>query len=71
MVLDELDVARLCRAYDRWQDAVNDYVNDPRKEMGNAVDDALELLAATAFQLGYEPNGSLGLTEWVVREIAG
>ena len=61
----------LANAYDRWQDAVNDYVNNPGLEMGNAVDDALEALAATAFQAGWDPNGSLGLTEWVMREIAG
>ena len=63
--------AGLCEAYDRWQDAVNDYVNDPRCELGNAIDEALEYRAALAFMYGYEPNGILGLTEWVVREIAG
>lgn len=61
----------LANAYDRWQDAVNDYINNPSREMGNAVDDALEALVATAFQAGWDPNGSLGLKKWVMREIAG
>ncbi|MBS0370951.1 MAG: hypothetical protein JSS57_17350 [Proteobacteria bacterium] len=52
-------------------DAEMDYLQDPCAITANAAEEALEALSALAYQNGYEPNGSLGLTEWVVREIAG
>lgn len=61
----------LHNAWGRWMDAEMDYLQDPCAITANAAEEALEALAALAYQNGYEPNGSLGLTEWVVREIAG
>lgn len=61
----------LANAYDRWKDAEAAYTSLPSPSTAAAADEALEALAALAYQNGYEPNGSLGLTEWVVREIAG
>jgi hypothetical protein len=61
----------LASAYDRWRDAEVAYTSLPSPSTAAAADDALEALSALAYQNGYEPGGSLGLAEWVVREIAG
>ena len=61
----------LANAYDRWRDAEAAYAAFPTVKTSEAADEALEAMSALAYQNGYEPNGSLGLTEWVVREIAG
>ena len=61
----------LANAHDRWRDAEAAYTSHPSPNTAAAADEALEALSAIAYQNGYEPNGSLGLTEWVVREIAG
>ena len=61
----------LANAYDRWRDAEAAYTTSPSPITAAAADEALEALSAVAYQNGYEPNGSLGLAEWVMREIAG
>lgn len=62
---------RLENAYDEYLAVEGAYAADPTPDKARAADDALEALSAIAYQNGYEPSGSLGLTEWVVREIAG
>lgn len=69
LIMDALEP--LANAYDRWRDAEAAYTSLPSPSTAAAADEALEALSALAYQNGYEPNGSLGLTEWVVREIAG
>ena len=65
------DLSPLHNAWGRWMDAEIIYLADPCPFTASRADEALEALSAIAYQNGYEPNGSLGLTEWVVREIAG
>lgn len=60
----------LANAYDLWVAVEAAYVAFPTVKTAETADEALEALSALAYQNGYEPNGSLGLTEWVVREIA-
>ena len=62
---------RLSEAFDAWKEAEARYTAWPGWQTAAMADHALEELSAIAHQNGYEPNGSLGLTEWVVREIAG
>ena len=61
----------LANAFDRWRNAEASYAAWPTPSTAAAADEALEALSAVAYQNGYEPDGILGLAEWVVREIAG
>lgn len=67
----------LSEAYEEWRDAEAAWSVSlslqsafDQVEASGAADAAFETLSALAFQQGYDPAGSLGIVEFVMREIA-